>query len=211
MPNYTVKQGDCIESIALKHGHLWQTLWDDSNNADLRNKRKEPNLLFPGDVVFIPEKRIKEESGQTEQRHRFMLKGVPSKLQMQLLDEEDEPRSNMEYIIEIDGTFYRGVTNADGWIRRPIMPDAKRGKLIIIEDGTQESYELNLGHMNPIDQDIGVQQRLNNLGFDCGATNGALNEETKDAIIEFQNKYRLPTTGKPDEATRQKLEKIHGS
>ena len=200
-----------MESIAQKLGLFWQTLWDDLNNAELKNKRKDPNVLLPGDVVFIPTKRLKEKSGQTEQRHRFRLKGVPSKLKIQLLDEEDEARGNVEYVIDIDGQLYRGLTNADGWIRRPIAPDAKRAKLTVIEDGEEEEYQLNLGHLDPIDQDSGVQQRLSNLGFDCGAEEGQVGPQTQAALKDFQKKHGLEETGTADEATRTELQKVYGS
>ena len=82
MPNYTVKQGDCISSIAQKHGLFWDKVWNHPKNANLQERRKDPNVLSPGDVVFVPDKDEKEESGATEQRHRFKRKGVPEKLRI---------------------------------------------------------------------------------------------------------------------------------
>ena len=127
-----------------------------------------------------------------------------------MLDEEDEPRADIEYVIDIDGDIYSSKTDADGWIRRPIPPNAKIGKLILREDGEEEEYDLNLGHLNPIDQDIGVQQRLNNLGFDCGQETGKPGSQTQEALKQFQKKYNLEKTGVPDDATRSKLEEVYG-
>ena len=209
MPEYIVKQGDCIESIAQRFGHLWQTLWDDSKNADLRKEREEPNVLLPGDIVFVPEKRLKDESGQTEQRNRFRKKSATSLLKMVLIDENDEPRSNESYILIVDDEIISGTTKADGSLKHSIKPNAKNGKLIVGEE--QDEYVLKLGGIDPIKEISGVQTRLNNLGFDCGEEDGELNTKTKEAIQDFQFHYGLEVeeTGKIDEKTRAKLKEIY--
>jgi len=82
---YEVQKGVCISSIAFNHGFFWKTLWKDGSNSQLKSKRKDPNILHEGDTVHIPDLALKEESGATEQRHRFKLKGVPAKLKLKLM------------------------------------------------------------------------------------------------------------------------------
>ena len=65
--NYQVKQGDCISSIAFEHGFFGDTIWNHPNNKDLKTKRQDPNILMPGDMVFVPDKRLKEVSESTNQ------------------------------------------------------------------------------------------------------------------------------------------------
>ena len=207
MLEYTVRQGDCIESIAQEYGHFWQTLWEDPNNAEIRNKRQDPNVLFQGDTVFIPEKMVKEESGATEQKHRFRRKGVPSMLRLHLLT-DDQPRANELYTLEIDGRIFSGTTDAEGRLEHPIPPNAKKGRLVL--SASNEEYPLHLGHIDPIDEISGLQDRLNNLGFDCGNEDGNLGHKTKTALEMFQSKYDLSITGNPDKATRDKLREIFG-
>jgi len=208
--NYVVKQGDCIESIAFRHGLFWETIWNHPNNQQLRLERKTPNVILSGDKVFVPDLRPKEEPGATEKKHRFKRKGVPSKLRI-VLKEANKPRASVSYILEIDGQFFSGQTNAQGILSHPIPPHAKRGKLIVISGNDKEEYQLQLGYLDPISEVSGVQARLKNLGFECGEVNGVLNSETKAAIRVFQSKYGLKETGEIDEPTRQKLMQEHGS
>jgi N-acetylmuramoyl-L-alanine amidase len=95
--NWEVRAGDCVSSIARRVGHFWETLWDDSQNSALREARVNPNVLLPGDLLFVPELRRKEEAAAYEQRHRFRRLGEPALLRLRLTlepadvvgDEED--------------------------------------------------------------------------------------------------------------------------
>jgi hypothetical protein len=97
--DHIVSDGECISSISFSRGFFWETIWNHGNNAELKSKRKDPNILKAGDVVHIPELTIKEESCATEQTHKFKLKGVPAKLKLKLMrakppkPEEEEPAS----------------------------------------------------------------------------------------------------------------------
>jgi|SRR5208337_1717840 len=207
--DYTVKQGDCMSSIAFEQGFFWQTLWNHSSNANLKALRKNPNVLLEGDIVHIPDLTVKNESGATGVTHKFKRKGIPEKLRMKLLDASHKPRANLDYIIVIDGDSRRGKTNADGELIERIPPNAKTGKIILAGDNTHP-ITLSLGQLDPISEVSGIQSRLRNLGFYKGPIDGKLNEATKRAIRAFQTKQGLPTTGVADEATKAQLQKLHG-
>jgi hypothetical protein len=210
MPNYEVKQGDCIESIAFQHGLLWENVWNHPQNLNLKEKRKDPNALFPGDLVFIPDKEEKQESGATEQCHRFRYKSVPSSLHI-ILKRADGPRANEPYVIEVDGSTFSGTTNAKGEIRRTIPPNARHCKLKVGKEPNVTAYDLSLGHIDPITEVSGVQGRLMNLGYDCGAIDGKLSPRTVGALKAFQEKVGLKPTGQIDQPTRDALQREHGS
>lgn len=89
--DYPARLGDCISSIAYEHGFFWETLWNHPQNAELKSDRKEPNVLKEGDIVYIPDLTLKEESGASEKRHRFKLKGVPAKLRLRIMEEPKPP------------------------------------------------------------------------------------------------------------------------
>lgn len=210
MKRHQVKQGDCISSIAEENGFFWETIWNHPENKELKELRKDPNILYPGDVVFVPDIRVKEVSEPTDQVHKFRLKNTPAKLTLQILDEA-EPRADVPFTLIIDGEEKdRGRIGSDGRIRISIPPTAKSGKLILGEGQEQEIYELNLGHLDPIDTISGVKARLNNLGFDCGMPNEEIDEQTREAIENFQGYINHPDpTGELDEQTRETLAALH--
>jgi hypothetical protein len=209
MPEYRVRQGDCIESIAFDHGLLWDTIWFDARNRGLRSARREHSLLKPGDKVHVPDLRPRHESGCTEQRHRFRRNGVPSKLQLRLLF-NGEPRGNIEYSLDIDGRLCSGVTDADGCLEHSISPSARQASLILTEGNEAEEYEIDLGYLDPDSELTGIQGRLANLGFACAST-GLPDEETEKALRAFQRLYGLRVTGQLDQRTRKKIVDIHDS
>lgn len=213
---YSVKEGDCISSIAYEHSLFPDTVWNDSKNSELKNKRKNPNALLPGDVVYVRDMEEKEESCACEQKHRFRRKGVPAKLKTQIMIGE-LPCENEEYVLDIDGVLSRGKTDDQGNIEITIPPNAKRGRIIICD----EEFELTLGTIDPIEEKQGVIQRLENLGFyeeveddDMDSENGENGEEEDpyvEAIKRFQESVGLEPTGKDDQQTLDALVETHGS
>lgn len=195
---HKVRQGDCISSIAEKNGLFWQTLWD--ANPDLQQIRNDPNLLQPGDIVLVPEKREGEQSGATEQKHTFRKKGVPAKLRL-ILEHNDQPLKNKPYVLKVDGRLVEGTTDDRGFLEQPISPLAKKAE-IEIED---LHFEFLLGSMDPIEETTGIQARLQNLGFYDGDIDGDAGPLTSAALAEFQAFSNLEATGELDDSTRTQL------
>lgn len=203
--NYQVKQGDCISSIAFEHGFFTETIWNHPQNAELKEKRKDPNTLCAGDLVFVPDKREKAVKKPTEQVHKFQMKNTPALCSLQMFD-EDEVRANQDYELEIDGVKHLGETDSQGVLRVPIPPNARKGMLIIGADKAE--FNLNFGQIEPPTEIKGLQARLNNLGFECPTT-GKLDDDTKRAVRRFQYACEMEETGEFDEATRQKIDELH--
>lgn len=55
MALYTVVKGDNLTFIARRFGvKHWRDLYNHPKNAEFRHKRPNPNLIYPGDQLFIP-------------------------------------------------------------------------------------------------------------------------------------------------------------
>ena len=199
---YTVSQGDSIPSIAKEKGFFWKTLWNHGDNSSLKSKRKNPNVLYPGDEVHIPDLETKQESRAEGARYKFRRKGEPVKISIKLLKNDGKPRANEPYVFTVAGKDLKGSTDGDGILKQFIPNDAKEGMLTLTK--SKETFPVNIGGLDPVDEITGVQQRLSNLGFDC-AQSGELDDETKRAIETFQSNNKMDITGKMDDALKKKL------
>lgn len=213
MPNHTVQQGECLFRIAAQYGFRnFRTVYDDAGNAKLRKLRPNPSLLFPGDVVFIPEKKPKEAPAPTNKLHRFRVAAAPRELRLVLLDLDGNKLVSEPYELDIEGVTTSGVTGADGLIVRKVAPNAENGLLTT----KRFVWPLNLAHLNPVEHtsDDGVsgfQARLRNLGYDPGPIDGIAGPLTAQAVTEFQaDTPPLKVDGVCGAQTRAKLLELYG-
>ena len=197
-----------MSNISTQYGFDWKTLWNHPQNAPLKSLRKDPNILLPGDVVFIPDKQHKQISVPTNAKQTFKVKDVPAKLRVRLL-KKNAPRIDANYVLNVDGTLFQGRTDRDGWIETPIAPNAKQAKLTLPD--TNEEYPLLLGHLDPIDQPSGVQSRLRSLGYLGRDVTGQMDAATAAAVTAFQKDRNLPQTGRSDSQTQKALKAAYGS
>jgi len=211
MPSHRVQQGDCLAGIAKRYGLDWKTIWEHAENEALRELRKNPNVLHPGDPVFIPDKQLKWEQAATGATHRFKVNRPRTKIRLRLLEKE-KPLVNAPYTLSVDGTELEpGVekkTDAEGRLEAEVDLDAKEAHVKLPEQG--KLYVLKLGHLDPITEVTGLQARLRQLGYYPGAVDGDYGEYTALAVWGFQLSQGLAPTGEADSATLSALEKSYG-
>lgn len=102
---YTIERGDCISSIGFENGLHPDTIWNHPPNATLRAERKDGHVLSEGDILVIPEKRLRTYDGSTDHRYRFRRRGVPEILNLQFLS-DGKPRKNLKYVLKVEGPAY---------------------------------------------------------------------------------------------------------
>ena len=124
----------------------------------------------------------------------------------------DEPWSNAAYTLEVDGEWFKGMTDRDGKLEVKIRPAARSGTLIM-EPGTprERQFTLALGHLDPATTVSGVADRLNHLGYGSVPHQNETTPELVEAIRNFQRDNGLNVTGDADKATQDKLKNLHGS
>lgn len=202
------KEGDCFINICTQEGFYWETVWNHSENRQLRELRKKHNILKKGDRIYIPDWEIKEYQAETEKRHTFCVKVRRVNFTLTLMN-LGQPRANEDYTLIVNGNSRTGTTDENGTFTESIPPKARYGRLLLGE--MQEEITLNFGYIDPIEEISGVQKRLQNLGFFEGRIDDRLNPETTAAIAEFQRTVELSGEGELTDETRQKLVEVHGS
>jgi N-acetylmuramoyl-L-alanine amidase len=207
-----VKQGECLTSIAAKYGFAdWQAIYQHPSNAELRKKRPNPNLLFPGDELFIPEKRRKTVTAQAGKELQIEVSLPTRKIQLDLIQDDGTPLAGVEWRIEGGGVEIGGTTTATGGVEAKV-PSSLR--LALLRAGGFE-YRLELGGLDPL-RDVpdaglsGLRARLRNLGYDPGPDEPRMTPRTRLALASFQREHGLPGTGEPDQDTFRKLDEVHG-
>jgi hypothetical protein len=206
MPVHNVAEGEYLSLIAIKYGIPWRKIWDDPKNRNLRDRRKTPNILNPGDMLFIPEIGLRYEKCQSEQLHVFKLDIKKYQVRLVIRDEWGEPIPDLRYVVQImDQTEVEGKTTTDGIIQADVSENINSVKVILPD--LQEVLNLDVGHLDPISHLKGVQQRLTNLGFHSGPIDGVFGPRTRRALLAFQGWTNLQQNGMADQKTREELEK----
>lgn len=215
---HTVVQGEHLSSIAKKYGFsTYKTIWDHPQNAELKKERQNPNVIFPGDELFIPDKGEKEEPRETEEKHRFELKTDKLKLRLVLEDLYEKPIANAKCELYVENEKFDLTTDGQGKIERDIKPTDKRAFLTIKDTQTPINeiiIPVKIGDLDPETKESGQKARLNNLGYFAGPLEGKSEEENKamflSAVEEFQCDHGLVVDGKCGPATQAKLKQVHG-
>lgn len=202
----TVEEGDSVVKFAAEYGFFPDTIWNDAANAELKTKRKDMNILAPGDAVQIPDRRDRVAPCETSLRHVFRRRGVPMIFRVQLF-ERNEPRKKQPYVLTVDGAEHTGVTDDEGKIEVYLPNKSEQGRLNVNHGDID--MEVRFGYMDPVAEPSGVKKRLANLGFDCGDSGEELDQRTISALRSFQVLIGLEPTGELDTATRDALTECH--
>ncbi len=201
---YIVKRGDNLSRIARAHGLKgWKKLWDDPKNEPLRKKRKDPNILRPGDIVMVPGKTVQEAVRAVDGVCKLRVAPPESiVLRVVLQDHNQLPFVDEPYRAEPvpgGGSFApcEGVTDASGIAKLKLPPHVREVRVALTKRGLAWNF---LVSGLPLDPDAGqgdamslatpediyaTQLALNALGFPCGKPSGVVDARTRDALSLF--------------------------
>ena len=225
---HTVAQGEYMSFIAAEYGFSdWQTIWNLPQNAALKSQRQNPNVLYPGDQVYIPDHDTKQVPKPTDKTHKFKLNTTTLNLQLTLQDMYEKPIANAKCVLSLGGNTINVTTDGNGTIKQTIPPSTQNGVLVIQDSQTafnDVQIPILVGTLDPIDQVSGQIARLNNLGYFAGDPNKPpvgnsdggdaapmfATDTFTSAVEEFQCDNGLTMDGICGPATQAKLKQVHG-
>ena len=215
MGSHPVKPGEHMVRIAADEKVAsYRSLWDHASNKDLASKRKNPNILLPGDVVNLPNPAPKTASAPTEKVSKFVAASKDLlDVRVVLLDENDQPLKSLKCQFLEEGR--ETTSDGSGMLERlEIPPRFELGVLRFdYRKDVRLAFAIAVGHLDPLDTPSGIQARLNNLGYYAGEIGYADEDQIalKCAIEEFEKENGLKPAGDATSATMQnKLKDVFG-
>jgi hypothetical protein len=216
---HAVKQGEHISGIAWQHGFpSYKELWDHPKNAALKKLRKNPNVLFPGDEVFVPDRELRVEVRPTDQMHKFRLASTPLLVRLVLDRVYDRPYAQTSSVLRLEMSRFDKQTDGSGKIEHPIPKTLQDGAVTVkdhlsVRGATipvDRDIPLKVGHLDPVEERSGQEARLANLGYYRGPDDPIDEDEFLSAVEEFQCEHKLAVDGKCGPQTQAKLVSVHG-
>lgn len=210
---HVVAQGEYLSLIAARFGFRDpMVIWNHPDNAALKDRRKNPNVLFPGDVLTIPERTAGQAAAATGRVNAFEAAAEGALLNVNFEDADRKPMANR------DGTLtFGGVDAAGGFVRaRPLKAStdgagllqqsfigpfaqkasATEGAFDMLAQPTAPpaGFRLLIGDLDPVDEASGQRARLDNLGYFAGYTEND-RDQLEWATEEFQCDEKLKDRG----------------
>ncbi len=167
---HIVEQGECLSSIAADYGFAdYRTIYNAPENADFRAKRPNPNLIYPGDSLVIPDRATKSASISTGAANKIVVNGTSRTLCLALRDLDGNALS---YRLEVDGVEVDGapVSGVDGALQYTIGASVSSAN-VCIDDTVIPLQIASLNLLSADAPDGGMSgarggPQLANLGYD---------------------------------------------
>lgn len=206
MPWHRTRQGEYIASIAAQYGLPADRIWNHPENAQLRQARENPNVLKPGDSVFIPERKRRSQSAKAAQHNRFRAKSPRPWLRLDVKKLFERDIAGAPCALDL-GFETRHLTISEDGIIETRIPANLESAVLTIEG---IPLHLRIGELDPIEFPSGQRERLRNLGYYDAHADEDDAAILSGAITLFQKDNDLKVSGNCDETTACKLVEIHG-
>jgi len=211
---YVIKQGDYLSKLAHRLCFDAEQVWNDSANAELKQKRGDGTMLCPGDILFVPDEPPKTLPLTAKTTNDFVAEVPKVKLELTLA-EGNKPLADMPYRLEGIGDDSEKRTDSSGKVVIEAPVQVREVVLVLPKRG--EKQIVRIGDLDPASEPSGARMRLTNLGLLSKSFAGADNYEAQDdqklraAVQAFQSGHGLEPTGELDEDTQAALVAAHGS
>jgi hypothetical protein len=210
MTPHVVRQGEYLTQLASRLGFDAERVWNHEANRELRERRPNPDVLHPGDVLHLPPPRRAGASLAPHAANRYRARVPRVEVSIRLLDVDGRPSAGQPFTVLDLPREVSGRTDGDGRAVFLVPVSTQAVRLVVGEPGT--TYRVNVGHLDPVQERSGARRRLEHLGYlSAGPLVGDETERVRLAIEAFQRASGLPATGALDETTERALTRAHGT
>ncbi len=217
---HVVEPGEHLSGIAARFGfRSTAPILGHPDNAELKKKRLNPNVLRPGDIVVIPDLAAKTENAATGRVNSFVAAGLIVGLNVRVEKLGGVAMADRDTVVTMAEADARGAlalnppqqpkTDAKGKVAIVISAATAEGELTVVAnpkvDLADTRFRMLVGGLNPaLDDDTGalpvdpatgrpdasgVRARLTNLGYFAGYTERD-DDQLRWAVEEFQCDHR---------------------
>lgn len=211
-------EGESVATVAVRGGLDADAVWNLDENADLRSKRTDADVLAPGDILYVPDRKARWLPATVGSTNQY--KTPPAKLfaRLQCVDEEGNALPDSAYVVENVDPPLKGTMS--GGVIELAVPGDSRLLHIHLTD-LETTLVAEVAGLDPVDDPHGrgVGQRMAALAIAPPVPALATGEARRiveaeylaAAIGEFQKKQGVDVTGVVDDPTRAALVKAHGA
>lgn len=196
---HTVQKGETLSKIAKQYQiNDWRMLYNHPDNAPLREKRKNPNIIHPGDIVVIPDTQEQTMTIRTGQHHRFVVKPdvpmpAPSWLKVRALydDPWQTPLTDGKVNVSVEGLSIAELQPLQtGTGKNTLSMSAKEAKSTAKEPGTLLLEEVPLGDAEvEFARELGLEQEISTTRKNIEARLNKAYLELLQNMSEFQKQW----------------------
>lgn len=216
MPPHDFGPGEWIGSIAAGNDlPAWQILWKDPGNAGLR-RRRDPNLLLPGDRLSIPAPGAAKEVGETALSIRVAT-GRKHKLVWYPKDKFRIRIVRVKEYLDLFGPIPYELRVGEHVDSGNITEEGQTIEVILertVASGTLDLgghvFTFEIGGLGPLETFAGIQGRVNNLGWDAGPVDDVDGPKTQRGVKAFQAHTQIKVDGVVGGVTRRTMKKAYG-
>ncbi|MFO0588081.1 MAG: peptidoglycan-binding domain-containing protein [Polyangiaceae bacterium] len=205
---HVVAQGEHLTKLAFARGASVEEVWNHPKNEAIRALRKDPHVLAPGDVVYLPSGPVESLAITKGATNKYRATVPRVDVHLVLHDEGGGPLANEPYEIEGLGDDAQRTTGGDGAVSFQAPVHLREVTLFFPKKHLRVAVQV--GDLDPIEERSGVAGRLRNLGF-LRAGSAPSDEEIRAAVRAFQRRSALPETGTLDPDTTETLKRAHGA
>jgi len=213
--SHVVRSGEGVSLLAFLRGTTVEEVWNHPKNAELKSTRDNPDVLEPGDLIWLP--RLPDNKGKTltpGAQNAFQADVPEESIVILLRDHEDAPLEGFAYrVLDIDGRLndQSGTSGGGGKITIIVPVLARMVRILLSELDIVMPFAV--GGLAPLTTTTGALSRLKNLGYYSAAPSRSTEAEKLRrgvAITQFQRDYGFRETGSVDEAVIKKLGELVG-